>query len=404
MRKVLHATARGGFVLALAILLLIGVLSFRTNRSLVENQDAILRGQAVLTELNELMVEILEAESAARGFVIAGEQYFQDPYYLTTQVDATIAGLRTLLSDSPSQLQELDSLKNLIAEKLAFHRRMIELRRNSGEQAAVALFLTGKGHVLRDEIRDRVDAMGDQEERILRDRTAAARIGSDRSVLTLVSGSVLSFGILLLVYLNLDREIARRRQSERRVLQLNRLYAVLSRTSQSIVRIRERDALFREVCRIAVEDGLFRMAWVGTVHPQTGVVEPAAFAGLEDGYLGGIHIAAADVPEGQGPTGRTLRERRHFVCADIAADPRLLPWRDAALARGYRSSAAFPLQFGDSVVGVFTLYAAQPVFFDDEVVAVLNEAASLSTGTTSSSKNRGSAAYRVNTPTTLSPN
>ena len=376
MRKVLHATARGGFVLALAILLLIGVLSFRTNRSLVENQDAILRGQAVLTELNELMVEILEAESAARGFVIAGEQYFQDPYYLTTQVDATIAGLRTLLSDSPSQLQELDSLKNLIAEKLAFHRRMIELRRNSGEQAAVALFLTGKGHVLRDEIRDRVDAMGDQEERILRDRTAAARIGSDRSVLTLVSGSVLSFGILLLVYLNLDREIARRRQSERRVLQLNRLYAVLSHTSQSIVRIRERDALFREVCRIAVEDGLFRMAWVGTVHPQTGVVEPAAFAGLEDGYLGGIHIAAADVPEGQGPTGRTLRERRHFVCADIAADPRLLPWRDAALARGYRSSAAFPLQFGDSVVGVFTLYAAQPGFFDDEVVAVLNEAAS----------------------------
>jgi signal transduction histidine kinase/CHASE3 domain sensor protein len=362
--------------LALAILLLIGVLSFRTNRSLVENQDAILRGQAVLTELNELMVEILEAESAARGFVIAGEQYFQDPYYLTTQVDATIAGLRTLLSDSPSQLQELDSLKNLIAEKLAFHRRMIELRRNSGEQAAVALFLTGKGHVLRDEIRDRVDAMGDQEERILRDRTAAARIGSDRSVLTLVSGSVLSFGILLLVYLNLDREIARRRQSERRVLQLNRLYAVLSHTSQSIVRIRERDALFREVCRIAVEDGLFRMAWVGTVHPQTGVVEPAAFAGLEDGYLGGIHIAAADVPEGQGPTGRTLRERRHFVCADIAADPRLLPWRDAALARGYRSSAAFPLQFGDSVVGVFTLYAAQPGFFDDEVVAVLNEAAS----------------------------
>jgi len=134
MRTVIRATTRGGFVLALAILLLIGVLSYRSNRSLVENQDAILRGQAVLTELNELMVEILEAESAARGFVIAGEQYFQDPYYLTTQVDATIAGLRTLLSDSPSQLQELDSLKSLIAEKLAFHRRMIELRRNSGSR------------------------------------------------------------------------------------------------------------------------------------------------------------------------------------------------------------------------------------------------------------------------------
>ena len=57
------------------------------------------------------MVEVLEAESAARGFVIAGEQYFSiDPYYATGQVDATIARLRTLLSDSPRQRQQLESL------------------------------------------------------------------------------------------------------------------------------------------------------------------------------------------------------------------------------------------------------------------------------------------------------
>ena len=376
MIKVFRATARGGFVVALAILLLIGVLSYRSNRSLVENQDAILRGQAVLTGLDELMVEVLEAESAARGFMIAGEKFFLDPYSLTTQVNATVARLRTLLSDNLQQRQQLESVNALIAEKLAFHSRMIELRRKSGEQAGLELFLTGRGQVLRDQIRERVDAMVDEEDRILRDRTAVARRESDRSILTLVGGAVVSFGILLLVYLNLDREIARRRQSEQRVLQLNRLYAVLTRTSQSIVRVREREALFREVCRSAVEDGLFRMAWVGTVDPQTGVIEPAAFAGFEDGYLGRIHIAAADAPEGRGPTGQALRERRHFVCADIATDPRLLPWREDALARGYRSSAAFPLQFGDSAVGVFTVYAAQPGFFDEEVVGVLNEAAS----------------------------
>ena len=376
MRKVIRATARSGFALALVIPLVLGVLSYQINRSLVENQDAVFRGQEVLTGLDELMVEVLETESAARGFVIAGEKYFQDPYYLTTQVDSTVARLRTLLSDSPGQQQQLDSLQGLIAEKLAFHRRMIELRRNTGEQAAVQLFLTGRGQVLRDEIRDRVDAMGDEEDRVLRDRTAAARRVSDRSVLTLAVGSVVSFGILLLVYLNLDREVGRRRRSEQKVLRLNRLYAVLTGTSQSIVRIRERDALFRAICRIAVQDGLFRMAWVGTVNPQTGSVEPAAFAGFEDGYLGRIRIVSADVPEGRGPTGQALRERRHFVCADIANDPRLLPWREDALARGYRSSSAFPLQFGDSVAGVLTLYAAEPGFFDDEVLAVLDEAAS----------------------------
>ncbi|MGA2722219.1 MAG: CHASE3 domain-containing protein [Bryobacteraceae bacterium] len=376
MRMVIRAPARGGFALALAILVLIGVLSYWSNRSLVENQDAIFRGQQVINGLDELLVEVLEAESAARGFVIAGEKFFLDPYYATTQVDATVARLRTLLSDDPKQRQDLESLNRLVGEKLAFHRRMIELRRNSGEQAGLQFFLTGKGYALGNEVRDRVHALIDEQDRVLRDRTAAARRVSDRSIFTLVVGSVLSFGILLLVYMNLDREIAGRRQSEQRVLQLNRLYAVLSRTSQSTSHIRERDALFQAVCRIAVEDGLFRMAWVGRVNPHTGNVEPVAFAGFEDGYLGRIHIATTDTPEGRGPTGRALRERRHFVCSDIAGDPQLLPWRDAALARGYRSSAAFPIQFGDSVVGVFTVYAAEPGFFDDETVGVLSEAAS----------------------------
>jgi signal transduction histidine kinase len=376
MRTVIRASARGGFALALAILLLIGLLSYLSNRNLVGSQDAIFRGQEVKNGLDELLVEVLEAESAARGFMIAGEKYFLDPYYATNRVDGTIARLRALLKDEPGQRQQLESLSRVIAEKLAFHRRMIELRRNSGEQAGLQLFLTGKGYALMGEVRQRVNDMGDEEDRILRDRTAAARRLSDWSILTLVVGAILSFGILLFVYLHLDREIARRRQSERKVLQLNRLHAVLSRTSQSIVHFREPDALFRAVCRIAVEDGLLRMAWVGTVNPQTGAIEPAAFAGFEDGYLGRIHITTADAPEGRGPTGQALRERRHFVCRDIANDPRLLPWREDALARGYRASAAFPIQFGDSLAGVFTVYAAEPGFFDDEVVAVLGEATS----------------------------
>ena len=132
MRKVIRASVQGGFIFALVVPLLTGVLSFQINRSLVENQDAIMRGQEVLTGLDELLVEVLEAESAARGFLIAGEQYFQDPYYLTTQVNATIARLRTLASGDPKQLEQIESLNALVAEKLAFHRRMIEARRNSG--------------------------------------------------------------------------------------------------------------------------------------------------------------------------------------------------------------------------------------------------------------------------------
>ncbi len=227
-----------------------------------------------------------------------------------------------------------------------------------------------------DRTREQIGLMRDRENRELRNRTAVARRNSDWSILTLVVGSFLGFAILVWVYRHLTQEIAGRRRSERKVLQLNRLYAVLSHVSQTIVHIRERDALFREVCRIAVEDGQFRMAWVGVVDAKTGVLEPVASAGFEDGYLGQIRITTGDAPEGPGPSELALREQRHLICPDIVTDPGVLPWRDRALSRGYRSLAAFPLQCGGLLAAVFTVYAAEPRFFDEENVTLLNEVVS----------------------------
>ena len=48
-------------------------------------------------------------------------------------------------------------------------------------------------------------------------------------------------------------------RADERIRQLNRLYSVSTHVSQAIVRIRERDELFRRVCEIAVEEGRFLM-------------------------------------------------------------------------------------------------------------------------------------------------
>ena len=60
---------------------------------------------------------------------------------------------------------------------------------------------------------------------------------------------------------------------------------------------------------------------------------------------------------------------------DITKDERMAPWRDAALAREFRSSAAFPLVVDDRCVAVLTAYASEPGFFDDEEVALFDRMA-----------------------------
>ncbi len=180
--------------------------------------------------------------------------------------------------------------------------------------------------------------------------------------------------MLLFVYFQLKRQIARRDRSEAGLMRSNRLYAVLSRASEAIVRIRDREELLREVCRIAVEDGGLRMSWVGFEDPG-GHVVPAAHFGSDDGYLSSIRISTGNEPEGRGPTGIALREGRSFVANDIANDPRMLPWRDDALRRGFRSAAAFPIRSEDRTVGTFTVYGSEPGLIDGDHVSMLGEVA-----------------------------
>jgi PAS domain S-box-containing protein len=176
--------------------------------------------------------------------------------------------------------------------------------------------------------------------------------------------------------LALARDITRRKQAERRAEQLNRVYRVLSNTNQLIIRTRERDTLFREACRIAVEDGGFIMSWIGLLDEEARLVVPVAHAGHESGYLDSITIPVSDEPIGRGPASTAIQTGNNFVCMDIESDATMAPWRERALARGYRSVAAFPLQAGGKVVGAYLVYSGTVGYFDSEEVTLLDELAS----------------------------
>lgn len=155
---------------------------------------------------------------------------------------------------------------------------------------------------------------------------------------------------------------------------LTRVYATLSSVNEAIVRVRERLPLFEEVCRLIVDTGRLRMVWVGEVD-DCGWIVPVASAGATRGYLDSIRISVSDVPEGRGPTGVAAREGHHVVMSDISADRSMAPWREAALARGYRSSAAFPLMTDGRCGAVLTAYAAEKRYFDHEELELFDRMA-----------------------------
>ena len=168
------------------------------------------------------------------------------------------------------------------------------------------------------------------------------------------------------------RDVRDHRRIEAELRQLARLYAVLSQVNSAVVRIKTPQALYEAVCRVATEQGRFRMAWVG-LRDERDFVQPVAQAGHVAGYLDSVTISVGDDSMARGPTGTAVRTGRLDICSDIATEPRMTPWRAKAMARGYLASAAVPLQVEGKVIGALMLYAPEPDFFTAQECALLQQ-------------------------------
>ncbi|HJV24746.1 MAG TPA: EAL domain-containing protein [Aromatoleum sp.] len=166
-----------------------------------------------------------------------------------------------------------------------------------------------------------------------------------------------------------------RNAQQQRILRLTRVYAVLSGINSAIVRIHDRKELFREACRIAVEQGGFGIAWIGNFDAEAMEVVPVAWAGVDEA-LGAERLPVCpDNLTGHGAVNGAVVGGKPFVINDLEkfGDPGK---RCAeAMRRGYQSQVALPLMVERNVVAVMVLYAHDPEFFNGAELQLLAELA-----------------------------
>jgi diguanylate cyclase (GGDEF)-like protein len=144
----------------------------------------------------------------------------------------------------------------------------------------------------------------------------------------------------------------------------------------ALVHAEDEGKLLTEICRLVVEQGGYRMAWVGFAeHDTDKSVRPIAQHGDVQNYLGSVWVSWADAEFGRGPTGTAIRTGQPHINQDYLSNPSTAPWREAALASGFRSSIALPLTSKHRVIGSLTIYSSYPEAFVQEEVALLEELA-----------------------------
>ena len=171
-------------------------------------------------------------------------------------------------------------------------------------------------------------------------------------------------------------DITERKRAEVEIAGVNRALRILSDTNQALIHIPDEATLLNEICRIAVDVGGYRLAWIGFAqHDEAKTLRPVAHAGFDSGYIESAKVTWADNEHGRGPGGAAIRTGRPCMARNIPEDTDFAPWREAAIQRGYKSIIALPLISEGQTLGVLGIYSVNANAFNAKEVEILKEMA-----------------------------
>jgi PAS domain S-box-containing protein len=167
-------------------------------------------------------------------------------------------------------------------------------------------------------------------------------------------------------FVAINREITERVRVEKQFTQIKRLYATLSQVNQTIVRVKDRDELYRSICNVAVQFGKFSLAWIGLLDEATGDVRPAAARGLEvtQWPFPIVNIHKGDLKNSLIATA--IRTSRVMTSEDIEADNRLQSLYGQIQRYAYHATAALPFRLRGKTIGILSLVSSEIGLFKAE--------------------------------------
>jgi methyl-accepting chemotaxis protein len=177
-----------GFAVSFLLLLGIGSVAYRSLDSLTRTSYAVAHTHVVLEHVAGLLGQLKDAETGQRGFVITGDEAYLEPYQAAVgAVARQVKELRELTADNPNQQRRIDAAQALVSAKLTELRRIIDLRRQAGLDAAVKAVLVGEGKRLMDDFRQIAEQMEREERDLLKQRAddVEATAASARSTIVL---------------------------------------------------------------------------------------------------------------------------------------------------------------------------------------------------------------------------
>lgn len=202
-----------GYLAALTIFGVVAALSYKAVQDLVNANDSLVRSYAVKDALSQVLLAMVNAETGQRGFLLAGEERFLEPYQAGMR-DARryVEQIRTLVGGNPDLIARAAQLDPMISRRLDDMQNLIDLRRRDGIKA-IDTAAVDRGKRDMDDLRNVIAQMDDQMNTVLQERQAGARQSAAFAVYSIIVGGLVAAVLIVVLSIAIQRSITRPLQS-----------------------------------------------------------------------------------------------------------------------------------------------------------------------------------------------
>src|SRR5215467_4697318 len=185
MRWTIEKKIMAGAGLVLAILLINALVSYRVTRRLIDNERLVGRTHEVLSELEDVMSTIDDAETGERGYLLTGEKSYLEPYQsAVSAIHTRVEKLAQMTVDDSYQQAHIPTLEREIADRLDNLKSQIDWRKSGNAEGAREIALAGAGKRQMDDLRQDIAGMEGEENDLLKRRSEESKSSGRNAFLT----------------------------------------------------------------------------------------------------------------------------------------------------------------------------------------------------------------------------
>ncbi len=197
--------------IGLGMLVAIGLIAAWTLRQVNVSDYWVDHTREVISNNQQLLSDVEQAQSAERGYIITGDEGYLEPYHTASEdIAQTVAKLQQLTADNPEEQQRLQNLEQQIARRMAVLNKAVQERRDSGFEAAEQVVMAGQGRIVMQRIRDLSQQIETEEYLLLRERSRLRQTRLRNGFVATLAASLLALIALLSAPFDVRRALRQR--------------------------------------------------------------------------------------------------------------------------------------------------------------------------------------------------